>query len=168
MFRRMRDMVQDRSPEEENQYLVTQLPDFWHRLVTREQAKQRKQRPWVRITFSEPRRGPAILNEIETDLGYRLPRQRPCVSGYILECPTEEDREALLRYNGWTSGEVRISVSRFEYEMSGDALIDFITERLRSDAECTASREALGLPISTPSVPTTKVVVKESAPLKKR
>ena len=77
-----------------------------------------------------------------------------------MECPTDEVRDELLGYHGWAFDQARLVITRYEYELNGDEIFEFITSRLRTQQELEATREAYGCP--RPESP--RVLVVEATP----
>ena len=99
----------------------------------------------MRLTFPTRVQGPSVLMEIENVLRMPLPAVKECASGYIIEATSEGLREALLAMHGSRYGddEALLSLTRHEYEMTGDEILEFITSRLRTAEEIAATRECL-------------------------
>ena len=62
-----------------------------------------------------------------------------------MECATQDEHEWLLAINGCLSEEVHISGNAYEYEMTGEEILEFVSRTLRNEQQFSATREAYGL-----------------------
>ena len=94
--------------------------------------------------FSNKHSGSALLTEIERELGEHMPCFRQCISGYIFETPTEASRHRFLPLDGATFEGFPLYFAVCHYEMSGDDIFDFVTTRLKEEAEVQDTLQAYG------------------------
>lgn len=133
------------STKEEQEIIVTQLPPAFHKQVAKEEDKQRRKRPYARMTFSHPDQRAELVVEVERSLGEKLPAYESCEGGYLFKCKTEEARTKLLGYDGWTFGDVQIKVEPYTHDMSADDILKFVGHLLRIEQKVSADRETLGM-----------------------
>ena len=156
LYKLHRDTVPERSASEEWRMLFVKLPPNLQEQIIREQTKRREKRPWVRVTFPSDLDPTDVLTAVQMHTQHPLPRYHECSQGFVFETPTEEDQEDLLSLHRAKVEGIPLTVSQKEYEMTADKILNFISKRLRSEAELQAARDALGCtrPASTPTQPT--------------
>ena len=138
-----------------------------HLKVAEEEADVRRERPWVRVHFSEPVRGGEMLQVIEEELRHRLPRCHPCeAEGYLLQCSSTEEQEEFLRFDKWFFNGVQIFVSPYKYVMTPDDVLRFVSSWLRCQEVCASDTEARG--VNRDPLPVQKSVDDSAAVVKTR
>ena len=55
-------------------------------------------------------------------------------NGYVVFCPDAQTQKKVLGLNGWTLGGRAVKATRMECTLTGDAICDFIADRLQTEA----------------------------------
>ena len=137
--------VADRTDAEAYQLIFCQLTRRMQSELTKEQGKRRDSRPWVSITVPKGQRVSEVLEEIEEYRQAALPPHEVTCNGCIIKCHNEEEREELLRLNGFGIEGLPLDISRHEYEMKASEIFSFFLKRLRTEHECSTTRKSFGI-----------------------
>jgi hypothetical protein len=132
-FHLKRDRVEERTPHEEYTLLMKSLPIDWQRKVLTEEAKNAKGKWLVRLTGlpSMPLRH--IQHLLEETIGTTLHQVESISGGLIVHCDSPTIQTQLVGLNNWSLEGQVIRASRMDKALTGDAVADFITERLQTE-----------------------------------
>ena len=132
-FQLLRNRVEDRLEGEEYRLLMDKLPFQWKKNIVMEENKRKKDKWVLKMSNLPPRTPLQLQHEIEDVVGQRIPNIQEVHGGMLVTCGNSDVAQVVLGLAGRVLGDKTVRVSKVDKNMTGDAILTFLTERLEAE-----------------------------------
>ena len=149
-------LVEDWNDSENYQQVLSQVvPEHQEKVVT-ELARRRRGQWLARVTYPDGLDGHELLDEFGKKLGRRLTATTWERRHFVVRCQSEGERRIMTAMDGAKLWGKAIKIHSAEFQMSGDDVLDYVTQLLEQDDELRLFRRSIGQPETTETARTPK------------
>ena len=139
-----RELVDEWGEEEDRKMIFSQTPEFFQSKIVGETARRRRGQMKVRIKVPNGLTSARVREGIETLIGEPLPRVTPERHHFLVDCPSDEIFRNLLALDGLQIDDHYISITKADYNMSGDEILAYVKGLLEQEDELRLLQKSYG------------------------